>query len=481
MPTLPAMSAVRHRTPALVVLLPALLTLVITIAGLDRPALWRDEAVTAGMARRPLGSFFAVLGQIDAVHGLYYLLMNGLARLFGTGETVLRAPSVLGAVLAAGATAAIGRRLGGARIGLYAGLLVAISPALSRYAQEARQYTLTTGLAALATLFLVRAVQEKPPFTRCSVYTAYALTVGLLGLLHLFALLLVPAHLITVLLHRDRRLLLRWAAAAGAALAPCLPLAAVALPQSGQVGWIEPPDAGAITDLLDNLAGTPGFFAMSVVLILLGRDAGLWRAAAPWMLLPPAVLLVVSLWSPLYVFRYLLFCLPAVALLTAAGMDRLRWSAGIPVLLAAALLTVPAHERIRRPSERADDLRALAAIISAERRPGDAIVFHYTSSRRAMAAYPDAYRGLNDALALRPDDGLDGVEAPWEQFEARLAGVQRVLYVDHSRKPSSNTAAGADAVKEVLLPWNRAEWTRTGRWLFKGGSVHLYERRSPFT
>ncbi|GAA0966376.1 glycosyltransferase family 39 protein [Actinocorallia libanotica] len=469
------MPGLSHRTPAPAVVISALSALVIAGVGLDRPALWRDEAVTAGMARRDLGSFGSVLGEIDAVHGLYYLLMKGVVALFGDGEAALRAPSVLGAVLAAGATAELGRRLGGARTGLFAGLLVALAPALSRYAQEARQYTLTAGLAALATLLLVRALRD-----RCHLRW-YGVALALLGLLHLFALLLVPAHLATVLLRRDRALLRRWAAAAAAALAPCAALAVVALPQSYQVSWIERPDAAAVTEMLDSLAGTPGFFAFTVVLVLLGRNGELWRTAAPWMVLPPLLLLVLSLWNPFYVFRYVLFCLPAVALLTAAGLDRLRWSAGLPVLLAAALLALPAHQRMRQPSERADDLRELARIVRTESRPGDAVVFHYTSSRRAMSAYPDAYTGLDDVLAVRPGQGLDGLEAPSEQFAGRLAGVRRVFYVHHSREPAANPFADADALKESLLRSSPATWTRTGRWLFKGGSVHLYERRPPFT
>ncbi|WP_106397545.1 glycosyltransferase family 39 protein [Actinocorallia populi] len=469
------MPVLRHRTPALTVAVPALLTMAITGFRLDGPALWRDEAVTAGMARRDLGSFFAVLGEIDAVHGLYYLLMKAVVALFGDGETALRAPSVLGAVLAAGATAEIGRRLGGARVGLFAGLLVAVSPALSRYAQEARQYTLAAGLAALATLLLVRALRDRRPLRW------YGVTIALLGLTHLFTLLLVPAHLAAVLLHRDRALLLRWAPVTAAALAPCAVLAVVALPQSDQVSWIERPDAVVVTDMLDGLAGTPGFFAFTVVLILLGRNGELWRTAAPWMVLPPLLLLVFSLWSPFYVFRYVLFCIPAVALLTAAGLDRLRWSAGVPVLLAAALLALPAHQQMRLPSERADDLRELARIVRTEHRPGDAVVFHYTSSRRVMSAYPEAYAGLDDVLAARPDQGLDGLEVPPRQFAGRLAGVRRIFYVDHSRKPASSEFAAVDARKDSLLRGGRATWIRTGRWLFKGGSVHLYERRPPFT
>jgi hypothetical protein len=39
----------------------------------------------------------------------------------------------------------------------------------------------------------------------------------------------------------------------------------------------------------------------------------------PWLVLPPAVLLAVSVLHPAYVDRYILFSLPALSLLTAAG------------------------------------------------------------------------------------------------------------------------------------------------------------------
>ena len=40
----------------------------------------------------------------------------------------------------------------------------------------------------------------------------------------------------------------------------------------------------------------------------------------PWLLLAPLVLLVASVAHPVYVERYVVFCAPALALLTAGGL-----------------------------------------------------------------------------------------------------------------------------------------------------------------
>jgi mannosyltransferase len=426
--------------------------------------MWRDEAVTADAARRPLGDLFRLLDHVDAVHGFYYFLMHWVIRLFGDSPVALRMPSVIAASVAAGGTAILGRRLGGTRLGLFAGLLVAVSPSLSRYAQECRQYTITTALAVVCTLLLVRALDRRQGFRW------YGLSVAALGGVHLFALLLLPAHLVLMLSRRHtRHIWFSWSAAVLAGLAPCAVLARVAGPQSTQVGWITvPPDA--LTRLLDDFAGSPGFLAASLALILLGREPAVWRVAGPWLLIPPATLLIVSQWDPIFVYRYVLFSLPAMALLVAAGLDRFRWYLAWPSILVAGLLTLPLHEKVRDGSARPDDISTLASVIAEQKEPGDGLVFGHATYRRVEGPFPKAYAGLRDVF-LRTDawtaGNLDGIEYPPEEF--RLNQVNRVFYV---RTPGSTT------VKEQLLPFGK-KWTRIGLWLFKGGSVHLLQRRHP--
>ncbi|MBU3871258.1 glycosyltransferase family 39 protein, partial [Streptomyces sp. 4503] len=124
--------------------------------GLDRGTMWRDESATYQMARRSLPQIRDVLGTVDAVHGLYYLLMHPLLALHPS-EVTMRLPSVLAAVAATALVAALGCRLARPRVGLWAGLLYATTPVVTHYAQEGRSYALVAAGAAWATYLLVSA------------------------------------------------------------------------------------------------------------------------------------------------------------------------------------------------------------------------------------------------------------------------------------------------------------------------------------
>ncbi|MFD0167689.1 hypothetical protein ACFVJH_26625 [Streptomyces decoyicus] len=92
-----------------VVLMPSGLMLFLGAWGIRRQdAVWRDEAVTYDMAHRGLAELWATLLHVDAVHGLYYVLMHRWfagydATLRGAfGDTVgLRLPSVAAMTVAA--------------------------------------------------------------------------------------------------------------------------------------------------------------------------------------------------------------------------------------------------------------------------------------------------------------------------------------------------------------------------------------------
>jgi mannosyltransferase len=149
------------RTEAAAVLGPVLAMSAMGLWGLDRGGMWRDEAVTFQVARRSVPQIWHLLHDVDAVHGLYYLLMHFV--LAGhPGEVPLRLPSVCAAAAAAGLVAALGSRLCRPRVGLWAGLLYAVAPAVGHYAQEGRSYAMVAAGAAWATLLLVRAVTAPP-------------------------------------------------------------------------------------------------------------------------------------------------------------------------------------------------------------------------------------------------------------------------------------------------------------------------------
>ncbi|MCQ6250693.1 glycosyltransferase family 39 protein [Streptomyces malaysiensis] len=147
--------------------------------GLDRGTMWRDESATYQMARRTLPQIRDALGTVDAVHGLYYVLMHPLLALHPS-EVTLRLPSVLAAVATTALVAALGCRLARPRVGLWAGLLYAATPVVTHYAQEGRSYALVAAGAAWATYLLVLAAGVGPRADRAdgSVQGSASLTSG---------------------------------------------------------------------------------------------------------------------------------------------------------------------------------------------------------------------------------------------------------------------------------------------------------------
>ncbi len=142
---------------------PAAATLAVMLCGIQRPSYWRDEAATLAAVHRPFGALIRMLASVDAVHGLYYLLMWADVRVAGTGELATRLPSALAMAAAAASLTATGRRLVSPRAGLFAGLALAALPEISWYGQDARPYALVTALATVAGYLLVRALGPAGP------------------------------------------------------------------------------------------------------------------------------------------------------------------------------------------------------------------------------------------------------------------------------------------------------------------------------
>ena len=143
-------------------LLPAALTLAVTLWQIQVPSFWRDEAATLSATQRPFLDMVRLLGHQDAVHGAYYVLMWAVIRLGGSGELAARMPSALAMAAAAGVVAVLGRRLVSAWAGLAAGLVFAVLPPVSWFGQDARPFAMETALACVASYLFVRALQSGP-------------------------------------------------------------------------------------------------------------------------------------------------------------------------------------------------------------------------------------------------------------------------------------------------------------------------------
>jgi mannosyltransferase len=142
---------------------PAAATLAVMLWGITAPSYWRDEAAMLSAVSRSLPQLVRLLGHVDAVHGLYYLLLWPVTTLAGTGELVTRLPSALAMTAADLGVALIACRLVSRRAALCAGLVFAILPAVSVQGRNARPYALVTAAATWASYLLLRAVAGPRP------------------------------------------------------------------------------------------------------------------------------------------------------------------------------------------------------------------------------------------------------------------------------------------------------------------------------
>ena len=115
---------------------PALATFILGMYQLDSPALWRDEIATWTIATRPVPGLLATMRHTDAAQVAYYLFMHYWLALLGTSAIAMRLPSVFAMAGAAACVAQLGARLSGRRAGLVSGLVFAVLPSVSRFAQE---------------------------------------------------------------------------------------------------------------------------------------------------------------------------------------------------------------------------------------------------------------------------------------------------------------------------------------------------------
>ncbi|GHG90804.1 glycosyltransferase family 39 protein [Streptomyces lanatus] len=443
-------------------------------------SLWQDEAVTYDMAHRELPELWATLGHADAVHGLYYLLMHGLFRLWEGGLVALRLPSVLAMAAATAGVAALGRRLAGPRAGLAAGVVFALLPAVQRYAQEGRSYALVTALVVAQTWVLLRACTAR--HRRRAWWAGYAVLVASAGLLHEFALLALVAHGVALLAARPgRAAVVAWAVAGGCAAATVTPLVLLSLRQSGQVAWIEVSMGGDVTGFLLTTGIGLACVALRRRALPAHPRTGLDTTALPLLTLPPALLLLASAVKPLYVDRYVLYAQAGLALLAGAALDALWRSGRARTLLAlstavavgAALGPVGTH--LRGPQSRTDDVTAISHALRETVAPGDGVLF-LPGSRRVwtLGHEPASYGALDLALAesRQRSHTLYGTELPPSLIPDRLLLVSRVVVVREPARERHETGA-REETKEATL---RDHFTRCARTAVGTARIEVYRR-----
>jgi mannosyltransferase len=129
----------------------------VRFATISSQSYWLDEAQAAHEVSLSFGQMLSAWSSSEWNPPLYLLLAWPWAHVFGSGEAGLRSLSAILGIALIPVLYACGSELVSRRAGLVAALLVAMSPFMVWYSQEAREYMLLTLLSAGSLLFYARA------------------------------------------------------------------------------------------------------------------------------------------------------------------------------------------------------------------------------------------------------------------------------------------------------------------------------------
>jgi mannosyltransferase len=246
--------------------------------------------------------------------------------------------------------------------------------------------------------------------------------------------------------------------------------------QRGQISWLTSPGYSGLVSV-SKLLG-PQLMSLAVFLVIViaivvvavrapgglssSRFGPLSVVAVPWLVLPPALLLGVSVISPVYTFRYILFCIPAAVLLGGAALASLWRPAGVLAFIAIVALGFSSLVGYRQPGGHGDNIRQADMLISISRQPGDVVYYPNFNAESFGAAYPKGLgqlRNIETARSPIASGTLGGTNVSMAVLRQRLAHVHRLWIVEiDSSSPAGSVLHGL----HFRLAWF---WQSSDVWL----------------
>ncbi|MGO4691202.1 glycosyltransferase family 39 protein [Glaciibacter sp. 2TAF33] len=396
------------------------------------PSFWGDEAASIMSAQRPLPTLFSMLGNVDAVHGTYYLFLHFWVGAFGASPFSVRLPSALAIGIAAVGVVFLTNRLADYRMAVYAGIVAILLPRLTVDGIEARAYAISAACAIWLTYLLIGLVDRGE--RRAVAWWGYASLLAVSVYVFAFSVLVGAAHLLILLMQAESRKLVRqWAVAAAVGLVAAAPVLITGYLERQQISFLSRRTAATVQSVFvgqwfgNVVYAALAWTAIAVILALTVMRVGTrmtghlrvhqfrWLKAWPHRivvvsaavaLLPPVVLLTVNLVSAVYTNRYLAMSAPAVAVLLGYALSALpkRW--GVAALLVLSIVAVPSYLQQRTVfAKNESDWAQVADVVRSHAVTGDGIVFDESTRpslrlRLAMHTYPQAFSDVTD-LTLR--------------------------------------------------------------------------------
>jgi uncharacterized membrane protein len=414
------------------------LALVVRTAPIAQHSVWYDEAFTSAISQNSYGELLSGAARDNGNPPLYFVLIRFYASVFGRSEIALRSLSVILGAITVPLLGLLGRRLLDARAGLLAAALMAISPYAVEMSNEARTYALLGVLAVLDNLLFVRWMDRPRPLG----LIACSITTFLSCYSHYYAFALPIIHGIILLIRAEtRRLLVPWLAGmvfAGLLWLPWLPSFLDQLRTPGNLGRLA--DRWPL-----QFAATP--VVLSLGRTLAWRDSQRWVLAAAmlgtlvtfgwpllqglrrrrkwphpntllvlWLLVPIVGPLVVALLlSPLYQTRYAYFCIPALLLLVASGLQTFRPTLRTALIAGIILLTGISLYRYSTETLK-DDWRSATPYVLSRVHDAEPILFDTDSEITSLKYYVPRFGAM--------PENMFGLMTPPRDENAPLQAVQ---------------------------------------------------------
>ena len=373
---------------------------------------WGDESWTALISQFNLGEIIRVTSE-DYHPPFYYFIVHFWGNAFGFGETAIRLISLIFFLLTPVTVFFLTNKFfKNLTKSLTASLLVLLSPILVTYAFEARSYALLAFLSVASGLAFWQSRTEKGYFWRVLYLFFGAMSVYT----HYYAWFILASHGLYLLIF-ERRYFKKLLPFAVGILAIQLPWIPKLLSQVGAVDqsyWIAPINYRTHWEFFLRVAGgdyTTVFQHPASYLIIFLTLFGLFTKTTKkdyrfspeikfllcWIIIPTLLPTIISVKTPIFFYRYLIFSAIPLLILAVHGLFKLQKP--LPLLSLSLLLGLYALVDFNSFARYPDSMRETVEQVYQSKTPGDGPVY------TVLPAFAEVmyYAGPTDQILVSPE------------------------------------------------------------------------------
>ncbi|MBX4205796.1 glycosyltransferase family 39 protein [Candidatus Microgenomates bacterium] len=425
---------------------------------------WLDEATSANLAKN--FSFVDIIVKFspgDFHPPFYYLLLKLWSIPFGVSEVSARSLSVLVAVITVYVTYLIAKKLFSKSVGIMASLLLATAPLHIYYSQEARMYVLQTLFVSLSVLFFVNIIKEN----KLKDWLVFAITLPFIGATDYLPLLVLPVFWLVGL--GTKKPLSWW----GKLIAAHIPLAilfslwspifinqlkAGLSVQSNSPNWWKLLGGSNLKELIllptKFLMGRISFdnkylYGFLVVLVLAMfvavtiKGLKLYKKALViwlWLIVPVVLAFMIGLKISVFSYFRLLFVLPAMYLLIAIGLSKIKENIFPFAFMAlVAINIVFSWQYLSNEKFHREDWRTMSQTIKEDcKQKKCAVVFPSTSQQEAYRYYTNGELIVKSEDLNQNYDQIYLVRYVWEISDPQDKTRQQIEKLDYKKHKEDN-------------------------------------------